>query len=64
MIKLKHRPQCETSGTLKQSSKQKVCFSIRYCDLYALPRIDNVETNQNNISILLRGINIFHLSTG
>ena len=45
MIKLKHQLQYETSGTLKQSSKQKVCFSIRYCDLYALPRIDNVETN-------------------
>ena len=60
MIKLKHRPQCETSGALKQSSKQKVCFSIHYCDLYALPRIDNLETNQNNISILLGGISMFH----
>ena len=27
-------------------------ISIHY-DLYALPRIENLETNQNNISILL-----------
>ena len=54
MIKLKQRPSMhEPSGALKQSSKQKVCFSIRYHDLYALSCIGNLETKQNNITILL-----------
>ena len=28
-------------------------FSIRYHHAHSLPRIENLETNQNNISILL-----------
>ena len=52
MIKLRHQSQRKTSGTLKQSSKQRYVFLFAIV-IYASPHIEKLETNQNNISTLL-----------